>query len=136
VAEATPSVFRTNPFLQELYVLRLQSFRTLHHIELNRLAFLEAAESIRLNGREMHEYVSATLTGNKPVALGVVKPLYCSLFQFLFLIFDFLLRRVLLLVEGGVAGSRDQLRNGGKSNLADTHSMTLTAWGFGFFRTF
>jgi hypothetical protein len=72
--------------LKELYVLRLQAFGTLHHVELHRLAFLEAAESTRLNSREMHEYVSATLTGDEPVALGVVKPLYCSLFQFLFLI--------------------------------------------------
>ena len=47
------------------------------------LAFLKAAESIRLDGGEMHENIVAGLTADKPVAFGVVKPLYCSLFQFI-----------------------------------------------------
>lgn len=36
--------------LQRLYVLRLQALGTLHYVELDRLAFLQAAESTRLDG--------------------------------------------------------------------------------------
>jgi len=85
VARSHPSESAVQLRLNGLHVFRLESFRTLHHLELHRLAFLKAAESTRLDGREMHENIFAVLTADEAVALGVVKPLYCSLFQFLFL---------------------------------------------------
>jgi hypothetical protein len=43
----------------------------------------------------MHENIIAGLTAQKAIALGVVKPLYCSLFQFVTCFyFEFLLRRI------------------------------------------
>ena len=41
-----------------LNVLRLQTLRTCYYIELHRLSFLQAAESTRLDCREMHEDVA------------------------------------------------------------------------------
>ena len=69
--------------LDELDVFCLETLGSLDHVKLHRLAFLKAAESVRLDGREMHENIVAGLTADKPVAFGVVKPLYCSLFQFI-----------------------------------------------------
>jgi hypothetical protein len=43
----------------------------------------------------MHENIFARLTADKAKALSVVKPLYCSLFQFITCFyFEFLLRRI------------------------------------------
>jgi len=53
------------------------------HGEFNRLAFLQAAVSIRLYGGEMHEDIFPVLSGNKPEAFGGIEPLNCSLFHFL-----------------------------------------------------
>jgi hypothetical protein len=66
--------------LQRTDVLSLPALWPLGHIELNTLAFLQAAEAACLNRREVHKYIFATLTADKAVAFGVVKPLYCSLF--------------------------------------------------------
>jgi hypothetical protein len=46
----------------------------LDHVKLHRLAFLEAAESIRLNGREMPENIIAGLAADEAEAFGVVEP--------------------------------------------------------------
>jgi hypothetical protein len=82
-------------FLEKLDVFCLEALGPLDYIKLHRLAFLKAAESIRLNGREMHENIRAGLTADEPEALGVVKPLYCSLFQFVTCFyFEFLLKRI------------------------------------------
>jgi hypothetical protein len=81
--------------LEKLDVFCLEALGPLDHVKLHRLAFLKAAESIRLYGREMHENIVAGLTAKKAIALGVVKPLYCSLFQFVTCFyFEFLLRRI------------------------------------------
>ena len=43
----------------------------------------------------MHKNIIAGLTADKAKALGVVKPLYCSLFQFVTCFYsEFLLRRI------------------------------------------
>jgi hypothetical protein len=81
--------------LEKLDVFCLEALGPLDHVKLHRLAFLKATESIRLDGREMHENIIAGLTAKKAIALGVVKPLYCSLFQFVTCFyFEFLLRRI------------------------------------------
>ena len=67
--------------LDSLNVFGLQALGALGDAELYRLALLEALESARLDGREMHENVFARLTADKAVALGIIEPLYCSLFH-------------------------------------------------------
>src|SRR5437016_8830030 len=67
--------------LQRLHILGLPPLGALDHIELHLLTFLQTAESIRLNGREVYKHVLAVLTADKSIALGVVKPLYCSCFH-------------------------------------------------------
>src|ERR1035437_846450 len=61
-------------------VLRLPALGALGHVELHGLAFLQALEAASLNRGEVHENVFAILTADKAVALGVIKPLHCSLF--------------------------------------------------------
>jgi hypothetical protein len=69
--------------LEDLDVLGLPAFRSLRYVELNRLAFLQRAKSVALNRREVHEYVLAVRSAQKPEAFGVVKPFHCSLFHFI-----------------------------------------------------
>jgi hypothetical protein len=75
--------------LCRLHILGLPPFGALYYVELHLLAFLQTAESARLNGREVHKHVLAALTADETIALGVVKPLHCSCFhgvaRFLFL---------------------------------------------------
>jgi hypothetical protein len=66
--------------LDSLNVLSLPALGAFGDVELYGLAFLQAAETARLNRREVHEYVFATLTADETIALRVVKPLYCSCF--------------------------------------------------------
>jgi len=66
--------------LDSLNVLSLPALGAFGDVELHGLAFLEAAEAARLNRGEMHKDVFATLTADETIALGVVKPLYCSCF--------------------------------------------------------
>src|SRR6478672_4362678 len=68
-------------FLERLYVLSLPALGSLHDVELNRLTFLKAAESVRLDGGEVDENVLAILAADKSKTLSVVEPLYCSLFH-------------------------------------------------------
>src|SRR3954468_874403 len=56
-------------------VAGLRAFRTVNDLELDRLAFLERAETVALNGRVVHEDVTASVALDEPVALGVVEPL-------------------------------------------------------------
>src|SRR6266478_7510539 len=63
------------------YVLCLPPLGSFNDGELNRLAFLQAAETVRLDRREMHENVFAILAADKPVAFCVIEPLHCSLFH-------------------------------------------------------
>jgi hypothetical protein len=67
--------------LDRLHVLSLPALGSLGDAELHRLALLQASETTCLDGREMHENVFAILTADKAVALGVIEPLYCSLFH-------------------------------------------------------
>jgi hypothetical protein len=62
-------------------VFRLPPLRSFGDIELHRLALLQALKPTRLDRRKMHENVLARLAADKPVAFGVVEPLYCSLFH-------------------------------------------------------
>ena len=62
-------------------VLCLPAFGAFYYVELNLLTFLQTAETIRLDGREMYEYILTILTADKSIALGIVKPLYCSCFH-------------------------------------------------------
>jgi hypothetical protein len=48
---------------------------------LNCLAFLEALEAARIDRRVMNEHILAVLAADKAKPLGIVKPLYCSLFH-------------------------------------------------------
>src|SRR5271170_3133219 len=71
---------RSGRYLDSGNVLRLPAFGAFRHVELHGLAFLQALEAASLNRGEMHENVFAILTADKTIALGVVKPLHCSLF--------------------------------------------------------
>jgi thiol-disulfide isomerase/thioredoxin len=75
--------------LCRLDILGLPPLGPLYHVELNLLAFLQAAETTRLNRREVYKHVLAALAADEPITLGIVKPLYCSCFhgvaRFLFL---------------------------------------------------
>jgi hypothetical protein len=72
--------------LQRTNVLSLPALRSFGDLELHTLALLQAAETTSLDGREMHKYIFASLPADEAVALGVVKPLYCSLFCHLLLV--------------------------------------------------
>jgi len=67
--------------LYRLHILGLPPLGALYHIELYLLAFLQTAESARLNRGEVNKHVLAALTADKTIALGIVKPLYCSCFH-------------------------------------------------------
>ncbi len=69
--------------LDRLHVLCLPALGAFGHVELHRLALLQALEAARLDRRKMHKNVFAILTADKAVAFGVVEPLYCSLFSML-----------------------------------------------------
>ena len=61
-------------------VLCLPALRAFYHVELNLLTFLQAAKPVCLDGGEVNKYVLAILAADKTIALGIVKPLYCSCF--------------------------------------------------------
>ena len=62
-------------------VLRLPALGALYYVELNLLTFLQAAKPVCLDGGEVHENILAILAADKTIALGIVKPLYCSGFH-------------------------------------------------------
>ena len=71
--------------LQRTNVLSLGAFGAFPDFKLHVLAFPQALESIRLDGREMHEDVgSAVLRGDESKPFGIVKPLHSSLFHIAF----------------------------------------------------
>jgi hypothetical protein len=67
--------------LQELYVLCLPALGPFDNVELDSLAFLQAAEAVRLDRRIVNKYVFPILTADEAVALRVIEPLNCSLFH-------------------------------------------------------
>src|SRR5215472_18398068 len=66
--------------LERPHVFSLPALGALRHVELYGLALLKAPKTSRLDCREMHKNVFATLTANETIAFGVVEPLHCSLF--------------------------------------------------------
>jgi hypothetical protein len=80
-----PGILSNNGYFcchsDSLNVLGLPALRAFNHVELHGLPFLQAAKAASLNSGEMHEDILATLTADEPLAFGVVKPLYCSLFH-------------------------------------------------------
>ena len=80
-AISTQIAFRTKVVHSERpHVFSLQALGTLRNVELYRLALLQALEPACLDCREVHKNIFATLAADEAVALGVVEPLYCSLF--------------------------------------------------------
>ena len=73
--EFSRRAFRLCLQLDRSDVFCLETFRPLGDVELDCLAFLQAAKAPRLDGRKMHENIVARLTADKAEALGVVKPL-------------------------------------------------------------
>jgi hypothetical protein len=75
--------------LRRLYVLSLPALGPFDHVELDLLTFLQAAESICLDGGEVHKHILPILAADETITFGVVKPLHCSCFHgvalFLFL---------------------------------------------------
>ena len=63
-----------------LDVLSLPALGPFGHVELHRLALLQALEAAALDRREVHKNIFAILTADEAVAFGVIEPLYCSLF--------------------------------------------------------
>ena len=87
--EGPPYIRKFESGLRRLYILGLPPLGALYHVELYLLAFLQAAESARLNRGEVYKHVLTALAADEPITLGIVKPLYCSCFhgvaRFLFL---------------------------------------------------
>ncbi len=126
--------------LERLHVCRLQTFGAFGDVELNRLALLQALETARLDRREMHENVFASLTADEAVALGIVKPLYCSLFHLICTLVsfvklrwrdseeicagDWLLRQELLTTD------RSNVRPDSTQNVGDWQTGSRRAGGF------
>jgi len=74
--------------LQLHYVLRLEPFGPLSHIELDAIALVERFEAGGLNGGMVYENIISCGAADESETLIVVKPLYSSLF-FHFLSFSF-----------------------------------------------
>src|SRR6266498_1272253 len=66
--------------LERLNIFSLPALRAFGYIKLDRLALLQALETSRLHRRKVHKHIFAILSADKTIALGVVEPLYCSLF--------------------------------------------------------
>ena len=62
-------------------VFGLPALGAFHYVELNLLTFLQAAKTVCLDGGEVNENVLAILAADQTIALGIVKPLYCSCFR-------------------------------------------------------
>src|SRR5262249_25423986 len=78
-----PSLQKICYCLECLDVLCLQALGSLDDVELHRLAFLQAAEALVLNGGVVNEHVLAVLAADETIAFGVIEPLHCSLFHVL-----------------------------------------------------
>ena len=75
--------------LERADVLSLEALRPLGDLKLHTLAFLQTLKTTRLNRREVHKNIFASLPADKTVAFGVVKPLYRALFCHLVMLFLF-----------------------------------------------
>jgi hypothetical protein len=63
----------------------LEALWTFRHVELDLLAFLQAAKAACLDGRKMHENIVARLAADEAEAFGVVKPFHDPLFHLYYL---------------------------------------------------
>jgi len=70
-------------------VFGLPAFRPFSDAELNGLTLLQAFKPACLDRRKMYKNVFAILAADEAVPLGVVEPLYCSLFHDVVLVFLF-----------------------------------------------
>ena len=61
--------------LDRLHILGLPALGSLHYIELDLLTFLQAAESIGLDGREMYVHILPILAADETITFGVVSTL-------------------------------------------------------------
>src|SRR3954462_3255619 len=59
---------------------RLQTLGALRYLKFYLSAFIQAAISLRLNRREVHEDILSVFPLDKAVALGYVEPLHCTFF--------------------------------------------------------
>src|SRR5579859_3546000 len=89
---------RSGPSLHPSHVLRLRALRVLDDLEFHRLALGQRFESVTLDGREVHEHIRSTFLLDKPEALLVIEPFYCSTCHVLFTSSGMLLDRKSLLV--------------------------------------
>ena len=79
---STAALFKiSSPELQKLYVLCLPPLGSFDNVELDSLAFLQAAEAVRLDRRIVNKNILAILPADEAVALRVIEPLNCSLFH-------------------------------------------------------
>ena len=74
--------------LESLNVLSLPTLGSLDYVELDRLAFLERTEALRLDGGVMHEDILAVLAGNESETFCVIEPLHCALFHLEWILLD------------------------------------------------
>ncbi|HTZ90618.1 MAG TPA: hypothetical protein VMA71_09760 [Alloacidobacterium sp.] len=76
-------IAESSVYLDGLNVLGLEALGAAHDIKLYFLAFLQAAEAIRIDrGKVNEDILVVILARNKAKTLGVVKPLDCTLFHF------------------------------------------------------
>jgi hypothetical protein len=61
--------------------LGLEPFSALGHLKLNRLVFLERLKPFPLDGGMMHKDIRTVLLGNETITLGIIKPLYRTLYS-------------------------------------------------------
>src|SRR5579885_1150923 len=87
---APPEVSGVKWILQGLNVGGLQALRAADNLKFDRLAVVQAAVSICLNGGEMDENVLSGLALDESKAFAGIEPLHCSLF---FVHFSFLFSR-------------------------------------------
>jgi hypothetical protein len=56
--------------------VRLQTLLALDDSEADSLSFLQALESLHLDGAKMHKHIFAIFTANKAKALGIIEPFH------------------------------------------------------------
>ena len=77
-AALTDGLLRGGDVLYAHDVRGLEAFRSLGEVELDGLALIQAPVSALLDSRKMHKNILARGPLNETIALGSVKPLYCT----------------------------------------------------------
>ena len=67
--------------LELYYVGCLGAFGRIDNVERYILTFGQGFESAVLNVAEMYEYIAAVFASNETKTLGVIEPLYCTIFH-------------------------------------------------------